>query len=100
MPAAPGETFGVGYHHVGDRVEWNGRKYRVTGVDPVTRLVWVVSDSHDYQSPSTPIYSGNLTFAWCPRNHGGTGRPRPASREDTRPCPSPSRRPSPSPPAA
>lgn len=76
MPSIPGEPFQPGYHHPGDRVLFEGQEYRVTSCSTRTNLAYLASEG-DHDGPGHPVHVHNLTLAWCPKSHGGTGRPVP-----------------------
>lgn len=72
-----GFPFLVGANHVGDRVTWDGSEWRVGGASQQTGLLWLHLESQPRSDETTclQVLASNTRMAWCPKRHGGAGKP-------------------------
>lgn len=77
MSAQRGEYFDFGVGHVNDRVFYEGREYRVQEFNRRTGLVWIIPEGAI--EGAIQVNVDHLTLSWCPRAHGGAGRPQAAA---------------------
>lgn len=59
--------------HAGDRVFYNGREYEVVSLNRRTGLAELRGETDPTEFIPAANFD-NLEFAWCPEQHGGTGR--------------------------
>ncbi len=73
MPGERGDSFQPGFDHPGDRVFYEGREYKVDSYNQKTNLAWLSNetDPNDFRH----VNMSHLTVSWCPKQHGGKGRP-------------------------
>lgn len=76
MSVQRGEQFDLGSGHVNDRVLYEGKEYRVTGFDTTAKQVYLADDTDP--AGGLQVHVHHLILSWCPRVHGGSGRPQAA----------------------
>lgn len=73
MSAQRGEPFDFGVGHINDRVFYEGKEYRVTYWHRLSGQVYLVGEADPDESLQVHVH--HLTVSWCPKVHGGQGRP-------------------------